>query len=341
MPFPTSRGLLTLMALFFAPLSNRCLADSLDTLAVTDEIRGKDGAFGLAAIDAARRVLYVAREDGVMRIDLTTRQTIPVFIPGDKVQGVVSLPDDRLLSTNSGNDTITLANARTGAVLTILPAGKHPQAIIHDPASGLVFATNEDDGSVTVIDPVTLTVSAIPVGGTLRSAAIDGAGYLYVAVKDAGQVAVIDIARRKLVSRYPLPGCDSPSGLAFNPADRILLVACKNEKAVAVRSADGGIIGAFDIDRVPNAVIFDPSRKLFFIPCARDATMTAIASNDGHPVVLRKIPTAIGARTGALDPVSGDLYLPAADYSIGLTGISQKPGTFRVLVVGTRPAERP
>jgi len=338
---PDSRRLLTVLALFLAPWSNRCLADPIDTLAVTDEIRGKDGAFGLASIDAARRILYVAREDGVMRIDLATRQTTPAFIPGDKVQGVVSLPDDRILSTNSGNDTITLANARTGAVLTTLPAGKHPQAIIHDPASGLVFVTNEEDGTVTAIDPVALTVSSIPVGGTLRSAAIDGTGYLYVAIKDAGQIAVVDIARRKLVSRYPLPGCDSPAGLAFDPENRMLLVACKNQKAVAVRAADGGIIGAFEIDRVPNAVIFDPNRRIFFIPCARDATMTAIASNDGHPALLRKIPTAIGARTGALDPVSGDLYLPAADYSIGLTGISQKAGTFRVLVVGARPVERP
>jgi len=334
------RRFLAALALFFATLSDRCLADAVGPLVVTAEIRGKDGAFGLAAIDEARRTLYVAREDGVMRVDLTTRQAIPAFVPGDKVQGVIALPGDRILSSNSGNNTITLADARTGAVQATLPVGKHPQAVIHDPASGLVLVTNEDDGTVTAIDPAALTSSSIAVGGTLRSAAIDGGGRLYVVDKDAGQIAVVDIAQRKLAARYKLLGCDSPSGLALDLAGGILLAACKNEKAVAVRAADGSVAGTFEIDRVPNAVIFDPIRKVFFIPCARDATMIAIASNGGRLTPLRKIPTAIGARTGALDPMSGDLYLPAADYSIGLTGISQKPGTFRILVLGARPAEQ-
>jgi len=215
-----------------------------------------------------------------------------------------------------------------------LPAGRNPDDAVRDPATGLVFVMNGDDGSVSVVDPAGPSVSRIEIGGMLKSAVADGAGRLYVAIKDSRRIAVLDIAQRKPVAAYPLPDCEDPSGLALDPASRILLVACKNQKAVAVRADDGAVITSLEIDRVPHAVLFDPDRKLFFVPCARDATMIAIAANDGRPAVLRKIPTAIGARTGALDPRSGQLYLPAADYSIGLTGITQKAGTFRILVIG-------
>jgi len=330
-----SRGRpLRALCLILGILSQRCAAAPADDLAVTGEIRGQDGAFDFAAVDPALGALYVAREDGVMRVDLATRQVTSTFVPGNKVHAVIPLPDGRLLSTNGETNTITLADARTGAVLATLPAGRNPDAAIRDPATGLVFVMNGDDGTVTVVDPAGPAVSQITIGGTLKSAAADGAGRLYVAVKDSRRIAVLDIAQRKPVAAYPLPDCEDPSGLALDPANRILLAACKNQKAVAVRADDGAVVASLEIDRVPHAVLFDSDRKLFFVPCARDATMIAIAANDGRPTVLRKIPTAIGARTGALDPRSGALYLPAADYSIGFGGITQKAGTFRILVVG-------
>ena len=55
----------------------------------------------------------------------------------------------------------------------------------------------------------------------------------------------------------------------------------------------------------------------------------------GPPRIVAKVATAMGARTIAIDPVSGRAYLPAADYlpAAGSERPQAKPGSFRVLVV--------
>jgi DNA-binding beta-propeller fold protein YncE len=310
-----------------------------DQLAVTIEIHGHDSSFGYAAIDPTMRQLYVARGDGVMRVDLVTKRVTPTLVPGNDVHAVVLLPGGELLTTNGARNTATIADARSGSIIAELSTGAKPGAAAFDSKTGHVFVMDAQDSEATVIDPKRRTVVGhVPIGGTLGSAVADGEGRLYVNVEDetqVAQIAVLDSVRRKIVAHYSLPECDLPSGIGFDPTTRLLLSVCNNEKAIALRVRDGSVAGTLDIGRMPEAVIFDAARRMFFVPCARDATMVAIETNNGEPVVVRKIPTAIGARTGALDPEAGELYLPAADYDLGPAGFTQKPGTFRILIVGS------
>ncbi|WP_189052256.1 YncE family protein [Aliidongia dinghuensis] len=285
------------------------------------------------------RLLYVARGDGVMTVDLINMKVTPIRVPGSKVATVLPLPDGRLLSTNEASNTATLSDGRTGMRIAEIPTGREPDMAAYDRKTGLVFVMDAAEGDVTVIDPKTGTVGGrIPIGGKLEAAVADGNGRLYINLTDSAKVAVLDTIKRRIVAHYSLPGCSKPSGLGFDPESRVLLAVCKNQKAIALHAQDGRVAAVLPIDRIPDAVIFDAARKLFFVPCALDATMIAIATNGGKPSVVRKIPTAIGARTGAVDPRTGAIYLPAADYDVGPTGFVQKPGTFRILVVGASPS---
>jgi hypothetical protein len=114
-----------------------------------------------------------------------------------------------------------------------------------------------------------------------------------------------------------------------------LLAACSNRLAVSVRAADGKLLGKAPIDRHPDAVIFDATRKVFLIPCGRDGTLPIVAeSAEGHLTVVAKVTTAVGAHTGALDPETGRVYLPTADFHLRLSGIEPADGSFRILVFG-------
>jgi hypothetical protein len=305
----------------------------LADLGVTGEIRGADGRFDYAAVDQVGRRLYVARGDGVMSTDLATSTSTPTLVPGKRVHGVVPLPGGRLLSTNGDAATATLSDVATGKILAEVPTGKNPDAAIYDPKSGLVFVMDGgDEGEVTLVDPGTgKSPGRIAVGGALEFAVADGAGRLYVNIESKGEIAVLDTMARKVSARFVLPGCAEPTGLNLDPNTHILLSACRNQKAVALHAEDGSVAALLDIDRGADAVIFDPRRQMFFVPCGRDGTLVAIAETGGKLAVVRKIPTAIGARTGALDPETGRLYLPTADSSG--TDHQQKAGTFRILVV--------
>src|SRR5438045_8517308 len=88
-------------------------------------------------------------------------------------------------------------------------------------------------GEATVIDPVTAKVLAtVAIGGSLEFAVPDGRGRMYVNIEDKNEVAVLDTRARKLVSRFPLAGCDWPTGIAYDPAAGELVSAWANGVSV-------------------------------------------------------------------------------------------------------------
>jgi outer membrane protein assembly factor BamB len=304
-------------------------------LSVVSAIPGPDGKFDYASVDSAARRLYVARGDGVSYVDLTTGTLISRFVPGTHVHSVILLPSGRALSTNGDDNTATLFETATGHVVANIPTGHDPDAATFDGRTGLALVMNARDGNATLIDPRTGTSpGTIPIGGKLEFAVSDHHGHVYVNVQNTAEIAVLDIVARRVVTRYALTGCQKPTGLGLDTATGVLVSACGNRVALALRAADGAILSRVSIGRIPDAVIVDAARKAFFIPCGRDGNIAVIdESHATSPTLLATIPTAIGAHTGALDPVTGRLYLPTARFHLTLGGIAAAPGTFRILVL--------
>ena len=152
-------------------------------------------------------------------------------------------------------------------------------------------------------------------------------------------MVVVDTAARKVLRSYDLPGCEGPTALGVDPESGILVAACANRAALALRASDGTVVAPhLTIDRKPDAAIFDTARKSFYIPCGRDGTLVVISeTKEGTLAVQSSVATAVGAHTGALDPQTGRLYLPTADFHLTLGGIAPANGPFRILVLGVEP----
>jgi hypothetical protein len=298
-----------------------------------------DARYAFASIDSTARRLYVARGFGVMAIDLDSEHVTRQWVAGDHVHAVIALPGGRALSTNGDTNTATLFNAATGEVLAQLNTGKDPDAATFDSSSGLVFVMDHQEGDITVIDPnAAKVVERLAVGGVLESAVADGHGRLFVNIRDQNKMAVVDTAARKVLRRYDLPGCDGPTALGGDLETGILVAACGNRTALGLRASDGTILARLPIDRKADAVMFDPVRRNFYIPCGRDGTLIVISeTKEGALAVQSSVRTALGAHTGALDPQTGRLYLPTADFHLTFSGIAPSDGTFRVLVLGFEP----
>ena len=92
----------------------------------------------------------------------------------------------------------------------------------------------------------------------------------------------------------------------------------------------------------PDAVILDAGRRLAFIPCGRDGVLEMLSlDTPGGVTRVASIKTEIGARTGALDPVTGAIYLPTARFGPLVPGTKRPPAlpsNVHVLVV--RPVTR-
>jgi YVTN family beta-propeller protein len=313
--------------------------DAAPSLSVIATIPGPDGGWDIPSVDAGGRRLYIAHGDAVMAVDLDSGKVTPKLVEGKRLHAVLPLPDGRALSTNGGDNTATLFEAATGKVIAAIPTGANPDAVLFEPSSGLALVMDGKGGDITLIDPKTAHVEGrIDVGGKLEFAVADGKGRVFVNVEDKAEIAAIDVAQRKVMARYKLDGCEEPSGLALNPDTGLLLAACANRKAVAVQAKDGAPVATLIIAERPDGAIFDAKRKLFFIPCGA-GSMAVIGESAGKPAVIATVPTANGARTAALDPQTGKLYLPTADFAPPAAGEKRHtvvPGTFRVLVVGEK-----
>jgi len=86
--------------------------------------------------------------------------------------------------------------------------------------------------------------------------------------------------------------------------------------------------------------MIDSARGLAFIPSGRDGELDVIAlARGGALAVTERVPTEIGARTGAVDLATGIVYLPTARFGPPPAAGGRPPalpGTFHVVVVGQR-----
>jgi DNA-binding beta-propeller fold protein YncE len=156
---------------------------------------------------------------------------------------------------------------------------------------------------------------------------------MYVNVEDKNEVAVVDTKARKLVARFPLAGCDGPTGIAYDSAAGELVSACGNGVAV-VSAPNGRPVARLTIGKGADGAAYDPRRHVVLIPGGREGNLSVIRLRP-TPAVVEQIPTAVSARTIGLDPVSGRAYLPSATLApaVGNERPKPLPGTFRVLVV--------
>ena len=144
---------------------------------------------------------------------------------------------------------------------------------------------------------------------------------------------MIDTRTNRLVKRFPLAGCDGPTGIAYAPEARRLVSACANGLAI-VSATNGRKIAELAIGPHPDGAVYDARRHVALVPSGGDGTLSVIRLA-GSPAVLGRIATAKGARTIALDPSTGRLYVPSAEFlpANGSERPKMVPGSFRLLVL--------
>ncbi|HLI65267.1 MAG TPA: hypothetical protein VKU90_02790 [Caulobacteraceae bacterium] len=305
---------------------------------VIQRVAGPDGGWDYASFDAARGRVYIAHGTQVLSLDVRTNKLDPDFAKGDRLHAVVPVPGSSVLvTTNSGDNSVRILNAANGALIKSLTVADDADGAVYDPFTHFVIVINGDKGLVTLVDPKRREVAGtIQVGDALEFPAVDGKGRLYVNVESTGQIAVVDLKTRKLVTHYPMAGCTRPTGLAYVLGDR-LVSACGGGTAKILKASTGQELASFKIGGFPDAVIYDPVRKLALIPTALDGMLNVIAlSGKDNNALVGEAPTQVGARTGAVDPKTGRVYLPTAEYILPVPAGQRpttKPGTFQILVL--------
>jgi hypothetical protein len=305
---------------------------------LVDQIPGPDGGWDYVRVDPVHERVLVTRGSSVMSVDLATGKVTAGIAPGARLHDALPVNGGaEILVTNGGANTAVFVDAKSGAVVATVPTGAGADAAAFDPATGLVLVMDHAGGDVVLIDPKTHAAAGkIEVGGELEAAAVDGAGKAYVNVEDKSEIAVIDLKARKVLARYPLAGCEGPTGMAYDAADKLLITACDGATDI-VQAADGKVLQTLNTGRGADGVAWDAGRHLAFVPAGRDGTLAVISLAGGKASIVQTVKTRISARTLAEDPRTGRVYLPSAEYGPPPAAggrPSMVPGSFRLLVVG-------
>jgi len=291
-------------------------AAAAPTYAETGQVAGPDGGWDYASFDPVHRRLFISRSNGLTALDVDSGALIGHLADGQRTHEPLVLPGgDAVLLTNGGGGNALLLNAADGKLIAAIPTAPFPDGATYDPDSGFAVTTS-GTGTATILDPVAKTeVGTIAVGGGLEFPAADGRGHVFINIESANQIAVLDVKAKTVTARYALTGCDGPSGLAYAPDADVLVAACSNNVAVVVAAKTGAVVATLPIGKGPDSTLYDPARKLIFIPCGRDGVLEVIDVGSGPDAkVIQTVKTELGARTGAVDPKTGKIYLPAASY---------------------------
>jgi DNA-binding beta-propeller fold protein YncE len=267
--------------------------------------------------DSPSHRLYVSHGDRLTVLDARDGKVIGQVegMPGG-THGIAISHATGLGYTDDGRAGEAVAfSLKTLKVVKRLQAAADSDAVTIDPTSGHVFVVDGDPGLLTVIDPKPdRVVATVHLGSKLEFVVPGDNGKVYVNGVEKREIFRIDTTTNRVDATWPIPQCEAPHGLAIDTSTHRLFSSCENGRLVVVDADTGATVATLPIGQGTDAAAFDPTRRLVFSSNGGDGTVSVIREMDANTFVpAATIKTALAARTMSLDPVSGRLFLVAAD----------------------------
>lgn len=290
---------------------------------------GGPGGWDYLTVDSRNRKVYIARSDSVQVIDADHGTITGAVADVTGAHGVVLVPRLNLGFATAGEDnTIHVFDLTTLLTTRKIPAGKEPDAIIYDPATGKIFAFNAGSCDATIVKAADHSqTTTMPLGGKPEMAVSDGRGRVYVNLQDKSAIAAIDSTAEKVIDVWQLAPGEGPTGLTYDRGTHRLFAACANGKLIVLDASTGKVVADVPIGSGPDGAAFDRAIGVV-IPNGEDGTMSVVReAASGNYEVVETVRTTKGARTIAADRRNHRFYLPC-------TASDNGKDVFSLIVVG-------
>lgn len=305
--------------------------------ATVGEIAAPDGRWDFASWDDGHHRLLVAHGKDALVIDPARPGDVRAVGDVAGAHQVLAIPGgDRLLVTSGHDNSVRILDLASGTQVASIGVADDPDAAILSPDGHRAYVMAARGGAVSVVDLDAMKETArIAVKPGLEVPAWIDDHTLAINDEDASEIELVDTAAGQHVGAIALPGCEGPTGLAYAPTHHMALSACANGQAALVDMAIRRMIKLIPIGQGPDTAIWDARRSRFLVPCGKSGTLLLIALDGTDARPLPSLTTATSARTAALDPATGRVYLPAATFKAAASG--ERPamvaGSFRIVVL--------
>jgi len=276
-------------------------------------IGGDGGTDYLTAEPGSGRV-FVSRGTHVMVVDGATGKVLGDIPDTPRTHGIaLSRKSGNGFITNGGDSTVTMFDLKSLAVIRKIPAGINGlDGITYDDFNDRIVLTNHSTptGTLMEIDAKTGTIlGTAELEDTGPEGAVsNGKGTLFVNNERKSTMQVIDVATMKATASWPLAPCEGPTGIAMDRSSNRIFVGC-SKQSVVVDASSGRVVATVANGDGVDALGWDQSEKLIYIPAGRDGTVTVVHEDtpDKYTVVAT-VHTMMGVKTIAVDPAKHRAY---------------------------------
>jgi len=281
---------------------------------------GGDGGTDYVTAEPGTGRVFVSRGTHVMVVDGTTGKVIGDIPDTPRMHGVGLVTKyNHGFTTNGGDSTVTMFDLKTlGVIKKIkIPTGGL-DGIMYDDYSDHIILTNHSRpiGTAVALDANTgdIVGTAELEDNAPEGAASDGKGKLFVNNESKNTIQVLDAKTMKVLASWPLAPCDGPTGIAYDRSTNRIFSGCGNT-SVVVDPATGKVVATIKNGDGVDALGFDASEKLIYIPAGRDSNVTVVRETSPNSyTVIATVPTMRGAKTITVDPMKHVAYLFQPEY---------------------------
>jgi WD40 repeat protein len=276
---------------------------------------GGDGGTDYLTAEPGTNRVFVSRATHVMVLDGPTGKVIGDIPDTPRVHGIALVAkSNHGFTTNGGDSTVTMFDLKTLAVIKKIPVKTGGlDGIMYDDFSDRIILTNHSRpiGTLTAIDPHNGDIVAtVELEDTApEGAAADGKGHIFVNNESKNTIQVIDVKTWKATASWPLAPCEGPTGIAYDKASNRIFSGC-NKTSVVIDPRNGKVTATISNGAGVDALGWDPTQKLIYIPAGRDSNVTIVRQDGADKYsVVATVTTMTGAKTITVDTVKHVAYL--------------------------------
>lgn len=308
-------------------------------------IAAPNDGWDYASWDAEHHRLLVSHGKDVLVIDPAPPAKVFAIGEIERAHASLAIPGtDQILVTSAQDASARILDAKSGKELKRIAVTGDPDAALLSSDGKAAYVMGGESGAISVLDLASdVETARIPLAAGLEAAVLFGDHMVAVNNEDRSEIELANLSTGKAEGTIALNGCEHPSGMARDPESGLALSACANGKAALVDLVARKVVQLVSIGAGPDTAIWQDSQHRFLVPCGKSGTLSVIDLVDGKAVAEVPVTTEVSARTAALDPASGNVYLPAARFAPPRPGERRGAmvrGSFHVLVMAPRSAPR-
>lgn len=296
------------------PTPPKALGDAAPLrLVQTIPMAGVEGRIDHLAVDlAARRLFICALGNGTLEVvDLEKGQRVQSISGFKEPQGIVFLPKTKTVVVASGGDGhLSFLEGPPFKVSKALSLGEDADNVRYDPQQELIYV-GHGDGALAIVDAVKREqIGDVPLEAHPESFQRESSGRVFVNEARGARVAVVDVARKAVTSRWELGGASANYPMALDEAHHRLFVGTRQPPRLIVLDTETGkVVASLETEADVDDIFHDAARRRVYVIGGGGSVVVYDQASPDRYAERARVRTAEGARTGLFAPESGHLFV--------------------------------